>query len=818
MRRKTQILSVAAALFFINLPGTALAQNAVLAAPIAEESAGAPSSTPTYTAKLRRGPYGVAHIQADDYGSLGYGEAFAAAEDHVCNIAYELLRAKGELARYFGPGAQNAHIASDAVIGALDITGQAERAYLQQSQTIRDRLAGYSAGFNRYLKEHSGTRNGSWCAGADWLSETTPQDFMTRMVAIALTLPRISGAIAAAQPPASVDKADAPASMAKLTPRADGLDGASLIGLGSNGWALGADKTENGRGLLLGNPHYPWYGGNRFWEKHLTIPGELDVYGAGLLGTPGVLIGFNEGVAWTHTVSASQRLVMYQLTLDPENPLRYRYGDGWKEIEKREVDVAVRAADGQTVTRTQPVYFSHYGPMLVMPNMGWSEQAAFTARDANTGNVNTLAQWLAMDQATDMNSFIEAHREYGAMPWVNTISTSVDGRAVYIDNTNVGKLSDAAQEHWSESLQSNPLAAGLYAQRRMILLDGSEPDNEWLVDPQAILAGTTPFEERPLLERSDYVFNANDSYWLSNPHAPLRDYSVLYGPTKSARSLRTRMNVRLLENHYGDAGKDGRFNIHEVQRALFANRGLTAELLLEPLIAACDAAEDELQNACDVLRAYDGTLNLDAPGAVLFREWITRFEWGETTAAGKLFAEDFDLANPVDTPRGLGDSDAAISALRGAIAVLEAAGLKLDASLRDTQFAYRAGRAIPIHGGISREGVANLQMPGNPSASPISGIKPVEVADSRFLTDKGYPVVHGSSFILTMNFTNKGPVAEALLSYSQSGAPGTAHFTDQTELYAAKKWRRIAFREADVKRHTRSIRMLRSADESLTPK
>ena len=64
-------------------------------------------------------------------------------------------------------------------------------------------------------------------------------------------------------------------------------------GMGSNAVAFGGDTTANGRGLLLGNPHYPWQGGRRFWQSQQTIPGELNVSGASLLGTPTISIGFN---------------------------------------------------------------------------------------------------------------------------------------------------------------------------------------------------------------------------------------------------------------------------------------------------------------------------------------------------------------------------------------------------------------------------------------------------------------------------------------------------------------------------------------------
>ena len=764
-----------------------------------------------YEVTIRRGAYGIPHISADDYGSLGYGEAYAAAEDHVCNIAYTLLQARGELARFLGPGDANAHLHFDALHRAMDIAGQSRAAHGRQSAQIREWVAGYTAGYNRYLREHPGSRNSSWCSGAAWLRPATPETFTARMVLAAQTLPRMATAIVATQPPS-------PAARAALGPYdtdllTASLDQASLSGMGSNGWALGKAMTENGRGLLLANPHYPWYGTSRFWEKHLTIPGELDVYGAQLLGSPGVGIGFNRHVGWTHTVSASQRLVLYRLELVPGEPLRYRYGDEERSIEARTVSVPVLDENGDLRDAESTVYFSHYGPLLTLPGAEWDERYAYAVRDANAGNDLLLAQWLAMGTAESMDEFIDAHRSYNAMPWVNTIASSADGRAVYLDNSSTGYLRDDTEERWRKSLATDRLAAELYQQRGMVLLDGSNPGNEWIEDPSATVPGTTPFSQRPFLEREDYVFNANDSYWLTSPREPVNGYTVLYGATETSRSLRTRMNIRMLENRYGDAGEDGRFTIEEVQRALFANRGLAAELLLDELVNACrSSGDDALLEACDVLADYDGTLNLDSPGAVLFREWITRYDYDATKSAGALFTIAFDPQRAAETPRQLADENGALQKLRAAVDLLRGADIALDATLRDTQFAYRAGEAIPVHGGNGREGVANLQQSGDPSASPIAGVKPEPVGDSRKLTDAGYPVVHGSSFILTLTFEEDGPSAEALLSYSQSGNPNSEHFADQTRLYSEKRWRPVAFDAAAVAADTRSIRVLRSTD------
>ncbi len=87
--------------------------------------------------------------------------------------------------------------------------------------------------------------------------------------------------------------------------------------------ALNGSERSKRCGMQAGNPHYPWGGSNRFWQKHLTLPGRLDAYGVSLLGAPGISIGFNANVAWTHTVSAVQRHTLYRLRLADDDPTAY---------------------------------------------------------------------------------------------------------------------------------------------------------------------------------------------------------------------------------------------------------------------------------------------------------------------------------------------------------------------------------------------------------------------------------------------------------------------------------------------------------------
>ncbi|MFQ3256955.1 MAG: acyl-homoserine-lactone acylase, partial [Porticoccaceae bacterium] len=365
-----------------------------------------------YQVDITRTQFGVPHIKAADYGSLGYGEAYASGQDQVCNMAVALITSKGEAAQYLGVGHENAYLYSDMVIGALNMPLKGRKALAVQPEKIKKWIEGYTAGYNRYLSDSAGEYD-SWCNHASWVKPATAEDFMTQYVASVHTITRMAGAVVAAQPPATTASIEVSQSQQLAA-----LKAIKLEGMGSNGWAFGSKATENGKGTLLANPHYPWYGSSRFWEKHLMIPGELDVYGTNLVGNPGVAIGFNNAIGWTHTVSDSKRVVLYQLTLNPEDPTQYRYQEEWRSLEARDVSVNVLTSEGID-TQTAPVWFSHHGPIIQMPGLEWSAQKAYATRDANSENTQVMSQWLAMGQAQSMDEFIQAHETYNSMPWVN---------------------------------------------------------------------------------------------------------------------------------------------------------------------------------------------------------------------------------------------------------------------------------------------------------------------------------------------------------------------------------------------------------------
>ena len=65
------------------------------------QEAAEPASS-TYDVEIRWTSYGIPHVKATDWGSLGYGFAYATATDVICVIAHDVLMVNGELSKHHG--------------------------------------------------------------------------------------------------------------------------------------------------------------------------------------------------------------------------------------------------------------------------------------------------------------------------------------------------------------------------------------------------------------------------------------------------------------------------------------------------------------------------------------------------------------------------------------------------------------------------------------------------------------------------------------------------------------------------------------------
>lgn len=772
-----------------------------------------------YEATIRWTEHGVPHVQADDHGSLAYGMGYAFARDHACVLADRITEVNSRRARHLGPGPDEAWIDRDFGWLHLGVRRTAEEAFPELEPVFQEAIVGYAAGYNRWLDE--GTLPEA-CAGASWVEPIDHLDLLTWLVALTLDG---SGAVwveevGRAQPPATARLAEPP-----------GIEVLERVGdwlrdprRGSNGWAIGRDRSTSGGGLLLSNTHFPNRGEKQWHESHLTIPGELDVYGASLMGVPLINLGFNRHVAWTHTVSFAPRFTGYFLSLDPEDPTRYVFGDETLDMESTAYTIDVLQGD-EVVPRERTLWRTRFGPVIDAPLVGWSPTLAITFRDANAGNLQTLDVWHGMNKATSLDELIAVHRESQGIPWVYTIAADATGEVFFGDTSRVPNLSEAALDGWEAAVARGDLLPSTFADFGVIGLDGSDPANDWVEDPTTAAPGIAPLDRAPTDRRTDYVFNANDSHWLTNASAPLTGFETrLWGPERTPRSGRTRMNARLLEETGAGtaSGEDGTFTFDEVREAALSMRSVFSEEALDAVVARCTGvtgvpyADDEVDvsGACDVLAAWDGRYRTDSVGAVLWREFLASapFDVGGLNAdGGGLFATPFDPDDPLGTPTDVvaatGDpaTDPVLQALAAAVQTVDDAGWAVDVALGDVQFMpFADGGEEPVPGANYWEGtigIADWSNGGNNTLLPYPA-QGTLVDGVTGRTSDGYPMNNGNSWILVVELTDDGPQAEAVMTYSQSEDPASPFLRDQSPLYADHALRPVWFEEADVAAHT----------------
>ena len=711
----------------------------------------------TYDLQIRWTSYGIPHVKANDWGSLGYGFAYATAIDAICVIAKDVLMVNGELSKHLG--AEEGRFSSDVFHKAILTQDKVAAFNAAQSERGLAFADGYVAGYNRYLRDHARSLPNS-CADAPWVADIDADDLtrLTLGVGIRYGLGRFRNEIsqaAAGEAPLGKDSASrtAPWQLPE--------------GIGSNGVAIGSALSASGRGILLGNPHYPWHGASRFHIIHTTIPGEVDVMGASLLNTSRVAIGFNKDVAWTHTVSTALRFTLYQLQLNPDNPLQYRYDDSFRDIEPRVVDVEV-ATENDTETRQQTVYLTHYGPILENDLLPWSSSHAYALRDVVIDNYLTADTYDAMNKATS-TADLEAAISRQGVYWVNTIAADRHGNAFYADISGTPNVDADLLDACGLSLEGAP--------ERLVILDGSRAECEWHEDERSRVPGALPAEEMPRLTRADYVTNSNDSYWLSNPDAPLEGYSPIIGPERTARSLRTRAGLHMIGELIE---RDGGITPDDIQDLLNNNRHYGAELLLDDVLKVCGDHAD-LAPACEALATWDRTMTVDAQGGHVWREF-----WNAARHIDGLWAVPFDADDPINTPRGVNLENAAVrqavaDALRTATTKLAEANIPLNARLGDIQYAPRNGRNIPVPGGDGGAGMFSMIV------TNLNG-------------EKGYtPIIHGNSYMQVISWDEAGDLdPRAMLTYSQSPEPDSPHYSDLTEIHAQGGWIRLPFTDAEI--------------------
>ncbi len=407
--------------------------------------------------EVRRTAYGVPHILAQDLAALGFGMAWVQLEDYGVRVAVNLLRGRGELARYFGRDS----IESDFSFQQTH-TRAAETYHLLEPAT-RDLYRGFAAGANRYIELHP-----------EEFPAWMPHDFTPHDVAalwVDETMEPSAARFSRAQ--------------AARRRRADSL---RQLGAGSNAWALAPSRTTSGRTILLRNPHLNWRAG--YYEAQITVPGVINFYGDFRIGYPLYFDGgFNAHLGWATTNNHPDLEEVYALDVDPDRPDHYLFDGGSVPLERVEVTVPWKNGEGLS-SETREFWRTPLGPVIDR-----GEGKVYVLRSPAWGEYRKTEQFLRMMRARSLEEWQAAVR-MRAHTESNLTYADRDGNIYYL---------------WNATLPRRPLPSG----NDTAAVHVRSSAQVWT---RIVPFDSLPQLLNP---KGGYIQNANDPFHLTNLQAPL---------------------------------------------------------------------------------------------------------------------------------------------------------------------------------------------------------------------------------------------------------------------------------------------------------
>lgn len=345
--------------------------------------------------EVRRTAHGVPHIFADNFAALGYAEGYVQSEDYGARVALSLLRARGEVAKWYGHDS----IAGD--FAAIPGYRRAVETYRLVDRDTRDVYEGFAAGVNRYIELH-------------------PEEFLPGFV------PAFTGYDVLAKDVekpslAAADKFLAKPRIAQANPND-----------GSNAWAFAPSRTTSGHAILLRNPHLNWNAG--YYEAHVVVPGKLDFYGDLRIGGPFAVIGgFNRDLGWATTNNDPLLWQLYALDVD-SSAADHVWLDGRSQPLEHDLITARYRTESGFASESKDAWRTPLGPVV-----GRDARHVYVFRHAIDGEYRAGQQFLRMMRARSLDEWKAAMR-MGAR--LNSSFTYADraGNIFYLWNAMLPKL------------------------------------------------------------------------------------------------------------------------------------------------------------------------------------------------------------------------------------------------------------------------------------------------------------------------------------------------------------------------------------------
>ncbi|HZO19051.1 MAG TPA: penicillin acylase family protein [Gemmatimonadaceae bacterium] len=359
--------------------------------------------------------------------------------------------------------------------------------------------------------------------------------------------------------------------------------------IGSNNWAVAPRRARNGRALLAGDPHLELTLPSIWYEAHLVVPGELDVYGVTIPGSPGIIIGFNRDIAWSFTNVESDVLDYFvEVIDDPRHPTRYRLDGVWTPLDRRPETYRDKAGNVIAVDTT---FYTHRGPLI------------------REGQLWLSMRWTAHDTTNESEALARAVRSRSVTEWLDAMTMF----AVPAQN---GIVADRSGAIAIRSTGRYPVRApGARGDR---LQDGSSSASDW--------RGTIPVSRYPFAINPAQGFLASAN---QQPFDPRQDSTYFgahwYSPW---RAMRINSLLRADSSVTPDAMRQYQTDPGSARADAFVPAFLTAAAARR----AAGRGDALLDTAARLLSEWDRRYTKENERAVLFEAMMSSLQdhvWDE---------------------------------------------------------------------------------------------------------------------------------------------------------------------------------------------
>lgn len=516
-----------------------------------------------YDVRIIRDDYGVPHVFGQTDADAHFGFAYAHAEDAWEVMEETLMAGRGMSAQYRG----QADAPSDYLYDLFRVEQTVAEGDLGIPDDVREIIQAYVAGLNYFGAEHPDRVTPG-------LLPVTEDDIHAAVMWITPFFYRLDGYL---EPLFS--ETDTP----QVSPwqQTASLNFPEAV-RGSNGFAVGPTRSDDGHTRLIVNSHQPMNGRYAWYEIHLVSEEGLNIFGGTFPGTPVIPQGITPNTAWTHTVNRPDLVDIYKLTVDDEDdPQRYQIDGEWKDFDRGESRFRVKLWGPFSLPIKRDALWSDHGPVLSTPN------GHFALRFAGMGETAAVEQWYKMGKAANLEEWRSALNINGVLSF-NIVYGDRDG--------NIGTI---------------------YNGRIPNRIEG--PDWEGILpgdDSRLIWEGYRPVSDLPQHWNPDcgWLFSANATPFMVTDEAcenQREDFSETFG-IEDRITNRSRRAVALLR-------PDASITREELLRYR-ADTQYDPESLLMGLVVELVSmpSDDELvQQAQEVLRNWDGNADQSSRGAAL---------------------------------------------------------------------------------------------------------------------------------------------------------------------------------------------------------